>query len=333
VHTKRVIWLVVATSALALLTWTAFRVGTPAGAIDPSVAGKQPSAEASGAAPDAAAASASAPTPPEASTSIDRYTIPNLDNPQIAAEVEHGRAVVISAFAARDGERYQVNNLSLEFASLAKQAAAGDLMAARTLFESLERCDSGSAREHRWLEHNINSHLRDLAKGKPETGPRRVMHEASIANAIEAYRRCAGVTDEQLATRGRWNTQLAEAGDIPARFRFMDYGRPTENWREDHQQRLEQFKQQAWRYLEIELQAGNPLALEHMGHYYANPRITQRDPFKMYMYWYAYAQTPETPAHMSTYMGLNTAAASLTAEQIAEAERQGRALYERCCKR
>jgi hypothetical protein len=32
-------------------------------------------------------------------------------------------------------------------------------------------------------------------------------------------------------------------------------------------------------------------------------------------------------------MGLNTAAAALTPEQIAEAERQGRALYERCCKR
>jgi hypothetical protein len=205
-------------------------------------------------------------------------------------------------------------------------------MAARTLLESLSRCE-GAARTPDNLERRVNVHYRDLAQPKPSNHPLRVMHEASIARAIDDYRHCAGVTDEHLASRGRWVAQLAEAGDAIGRFQYHDYARPTDNWTDDFQDRFREFQQQAWRYLEMELEAGNALALSHMGHYHANPRVTRRDPFKMYMYWYAYAQTPETPGHQGTYMGLNTAAAALTPEQIAEAERQGRALYERCCKR
>ena len=328
--TKRVIWLAVATLVLAALTALAFAIRRSDEALNFDAVAASPSHHAAGEPERANAAATPEATPPPA-PALDRYTIPNLDNPQIAAEVERVRGIVRGEFAARDGERYQVNNLSLEFASLAKQAAAGDLMAARTLFESLERC-SRAARTPVWLERNINNHLRDLAKGQPGTGPRRVMHEASIAGAIENYRRCAGVTDEQLETRGRWITQLAEAGDAFAHFQFQNYAMPTEHWAEDYPARFQRFQEQAWRYLEMELRTGNALALMHMGYYYANPKIAP-DPFKMYSYLYAYAQTPERPGHQGIYMGLNTAAASLTPEQIAEAERQGRALYERCCKR
>jgi hypothetical protein len=283
--------------------------------------------------PSSAAESPATSTEPAPSQATDpsRYEIPNLDDPQIAQEVAYVRAMVAKQFGAREGQRYQVNNLSLEFASLAKQAMEGDLLAARTLFEDLERC-SHAARTRQRLDNKIAYHHRDLAQAKNSNAPRRVMSEASIAGILDEYRHCAQVTDEQLASRARWGKQLAEVGDTMARLQYQDYAKPKDVWALDYNERYEQYKKQAWQYLEMELAVGNSAALAQMGTYYTGYAAGDRDSFKHYMYLYAFAQRPDLHPYHFAYKGMETASRYLTPEQIREAERQGLALYQQCCR-
>jgi hypothetical protein len=258
--------------------------------------------------------------------------VPNLDNPVVAEAVQYARNLTASQFSARPGERYRVNNLSLEFASLAKQAGEGDLVAARTLFESLERC-AHAPRDPEQLRRELKYHARDLNRPRNPDQPYDAGSEASIAMNLEAYRRCSGVTDEHIASRARWGTQLAEAGDWAARVQYQEFGYPTKYWEDDYEQQLKDYRDQSWRYLDQRLQSRHVDALAHFGHFYMANKATPRDYFKAYVYMYAYVQQPGLSAYDSNYMGLRTASNHLTPDQIAEAERQGRALYLQCCQR
>jgi hypothetical protein len=319
--------MVVLVAALAWLWLGARRSpSTPAESASAAAPRNTPSSSAAG---SPATSNEAAPNPaPDPS----RYEIPNLDDPQVKAAVQWARDMVAKQFGARAGQRYQVNNLSLEFASLAKQATEGDLKAARTLFESLDRC-SRAARSAVWLERGLAHHYHDLAKPRDTSKPYDGRSEASIAMNLEDFRRCNGVTDEHLASRVRWGKQLAEAGDYTARRTYYQYGAPKDIWELDYDQRFNQFRDQAWGYLQEQLDGGDYIALDHMASFYANRLTDYRDAYSEYVYLFAYAQAKDSFARYSANARMAVIIEELTPEQVAAAERQGLALYQQCCRR
>jgi hypothetical protein len=231
--------------------------------------------------------------------------------------------MIASSFGGRAGERYAVSNLSIEFADLSKRAAEGDLAAARTLFEELQACAPATARSPQAAMALMERHVARRRQGEHRGA------DGSIVMARAMLQRCSGITDEQLATRARWGERLASAGDRLARLQYVDYAVPSAT-SPDYPQRLAEAAARARSFLDPLVASGDAQALFAYGHYWNANRLVPRDPYRAYVHLHAYALAgiPEAHPAFSQLAALGT---QLSAEERSTAEREGLALYTKCC--
>jgi hypothetical protein len=230
-------------------------------------------------------------------------------------------------FRDRPGERLAVANLAVAFGDLARRAEAGDLEAARALFEDLRSCTT-SPRDAASYERRIANEKARYA----ERGGSGEQHAITLAVTAELYRHCAGVTEAQLQQLGRYGQQLADAGDVNARLGYLWDARPQAG---DGRlaERLPPFRERGLQYLRTELDRGNPRALFSLSSAYADPGLGIQDPRRQYVYGYAYAQTPGLNPYDAVYVGLADLEQRLSSADIAALQREAIALYLKCCGR
>jgi hypothetical protein len=89
----------------------------------------------------------------------------------------------------------------------------------------------------------------------------------------------------------------------------------------------------ARRYLELERDAGNRAALYELSRYWGDGVLVPRDVYRQYVYLYADAQYAPPVIIGRTYAALQRIVGELTPTQRDNAEREGSALFARCCKR
>ncbi len=241
-------------------------------------------------------------------------------DPTTAAMVLHVEETTSGLFAGVPGERLPVANLARQFAELAAKARDGDLTAARALYNAAKECK----RSPRTPE--------DLAKRTMhdgESGP-----EIAAGDAIQRrrYTFCSGATDEMLASVPRWAEQLADAGDPVAQLQYqndvaLDGSDPA------YQQQLNRARERAMSYLQQQLQGGNPQALFSLQSYYSANRLVSRDPYRAYVYGWAYvlAMGERLPPAHAAFLGLASAETQLTAAQLESARSEGVMLQKKCC--
>ncbi len=250
-----------------------------------------------------------------------------------AADIESqrkGREAIGKSFTGRPGETYTVQNLAAEFASLSQQAKAGDLVAARTLFEGLDNCATAPhtlKRMQKMMDITAASDAKALAQGR-STGSDPVASQALIQ---ERFRRCGGLGEEHLLARREFGQLLADAGDEFARLQYQYWAMPTPEAPE-YPARLADVRAQTTRYLDEELARGNSRALRSYASMHTTNLLGVEDAYRRYMYGYAYAQTPGLRSGDIVYFSLAAAESQMTPEQVARAQREGIALFNDCCR-
>jgi hypothetical protein len=242
-----------------------------------------------------------------------------------------GREAIGKSFTGRPGETYTVQNLAVEFASLSQKARSGDLIASRTLFEGIVKCDGAPhtlKRMQRMQAITAADDARAAAEGR-SSGSDPVASQTSIE---ELFRRCGGLDEDHVLARAEFGRQLADSGDEFARLQHQEWALQSVEG-PDYAGQISEVRTQSARYLDEELARGNSRALSWYASLHTSPRLGAVDPYQGYLYSYAYAQTPGLPAGHVTYFALAAAEAQLTPEQVARAQREGVALFNRCCRR
>lgn len=236
-------------------------------------------------------------------------------------------------FAGSPGQRYPVSNLQAQFADLARNATAGDLIAVRTLNRALRVCD-GAPRN-----------AEDLASAErkfEDPNFRFSKYTAQGAEVLAAkkslYLHCGALTDEQRKSRADWTRILADSGDSQARLEYYRVAQPDGMDMTDYSQRHEQFVEEAQRYLNAEIESGDPLALSAMANAYMPNAVSGRaapfeqNPALAYAYFYAYSLSSEGREYTDINAGiLAQLEPLLSPDEIEEARTTGTQIMNRCC--
>jgi hypothetical protein len=127
-----------------------------------------------------------------------------------------------SPLAEIPGKTYPVSNLNAEFASLSDKAAHGDLIAARTLADALQKC----ANVPKSVDE-LDKEIADATRPNLDPGWAEFL-QSGLGYKRQLFGQCQGTTPTQIATRGKWVGILAEAGDSEARLIYAGTARPTD---------------------------------------------------------------------------------------------------------
>lgn len=240
-----------------------------------------------------------------------------------------------SPLAEVPGKTYPIRNLADEFASLSDKAEHGDLRAARTLVNSLRICS------------DVPKTFEELDKAtahanRPNLAPNwAVLEQYELADKKSLFDQCAGTTPEEIATQAKWIELLAEAGDAEARLQYVWAARPTDDRAADFEKQQADYKEKAVKYIQNEIDAGNPEGLLAMAFQYEGIQINSGgqslralyapDSVKAYSYLYAYALTSDD-ASSREITTLASLQGELTPAQLQMAIAAGNQIYDKCCK-
>ncbi len=254
--------------------------------------------------------------------------------PMSAHDIESqrkGREAIGKSFTGKPGQTYTVQNVAVEFESLAQKARAGDLLAARTLFEGLANCETAPLNFKRMQQMQAitaEGDARAAAEGRSsDSDP-----VASQTAIEERFRRCGGLGEDHFLARAEFGRQLADSGDEFARLQYPEWAMPKVE-DPDYVAHVADVRTQTSRYLDEELARGNARALRSYAVMHSSPGLGAEDPYRRYLYSYAYAQTPGLSPGDVTYFALAAAESQLNPEQVARAQREGVALFNKCCRR
>ena len=263
-------------------------------------------------------------------------------NAQPSSTSNQGTANSASSFPLAEipGKTYPIQNLASEFASLSGKAEHGDLKAARTLAQALQTC-SGVPKTFEELDKAVaNANRPNLAPNWAD------LEQYDLAYKKSLFNQCVGTTPEEVATHAKWIGLLAEAGDAEARLEYVAAARPTDYMAADYSKQLDDYKKNAPRYIQSEIDAGNPNGLLTMALQYEAFQFSSQnsdgtignagplfapDPVKAYTYFYAYALSGGD-ANNSTVTILASLQGQLTPAQLQAATAAGTQIYNKCCK-
>lgn len=227
---------------------------------------------------------------------------------------------------AEPGLAYEVTNLAVQQESLLRAAQDGDLVAARTLHRALRTCPPFMPRNESELEQ-----LRNQIDLGARSNFRRTGEPAEQGHSrLNAYMNTCGFLPSALQDQEySLIAQLAEAGDSDARLEFPFLADRIDGRAPNASAVREAHPQLALHYLETELASGNALALRAMARSYQEGVLHRRDPVMAYAYLYAATLAPGD--HRVLLETLPARAASLSADQLASAQRLAQEIYQRCC--
>jgi hypothetical protein len=231
------------------------------------------------------------------------------------------------------GKTYKVDNLAMEYRKFASSAGNGDLVAARTLYKSLQVCESAPKDEAALSD--LSAKTKDpnsIFSQLPGGTDRYLSYQRSLLN------HCGVLSNEQRDFLTKWTSQLAEAGDSDARIKFARIAQPKDFEKIDFQEKRSAFIERAKRYLDDEIDSGDATALSAMAQAYMRPIINgnttpfEVDPAMAYQYYYAYGMTSEAAPYAQSITNILARLESqLSAEQINEARDKGLEIYNSCC--
>ncbi len=239
---------------------------------------------------------------------------------------------------------YAVRSLDSDFARLKAMSDAGDLDAARALVASLKRCrDSGAP------EIQLRRARRHLATASDPA--RKQELESVIAHEQRIVDLCGGNAVDYTDQLPGIARRLAESGDSKARIEYLWDGQSSDYLAENFDEERANFRADAKRYLEAEIDAGNADALLAMAQGYMPTVVSGRatpfdaDPNTAYTYYYAYAMLHPPEPNVVQYLpdgtqqvdssleaALTRFESRLTPEQIAAAREQAARLAQ-CCRK
>lgn len=256
--------------------------------------------------------------------------------PRLTSKQRTTNSASSSPLAEIPGKTYPIQNLASEYASLAGKAEHGDLKAARTLVSALQTC-SGVPKTLEELNNAVeNANRPNLAPNWAE------IEQHDLAEKKSLFYQCAGTTPGQVATRAKWIGLLAEAGDAEARLDYVWAARPMDDKLADYDQQLADYKANSVKYIQSEIDAGNPDGLLAMAFQYEGMAINSGgvirtpvvapDPVKAYMYTFAYALSNGGTDSDTTISTLSYLQNQLTPAQLQSATAEGTRIYDQCCK-
>lgn len=210
-------------------------------------------------------------------------------------------------------------------AVLQPRAEAGDNEAAFYLFVKIEGC-------RYQLYHGRNSGGGNGTGGQARPAP-------TAGDDVEAQLiartppECHGLTLQDYRNNVRWLEQAADSGIAMAQ---LSYARNAEAVIGNSSQMLSDpekvvaYRRKAMHYMQQAAAGGSIEGLMSLSDAYHYGVVTRRDPIRAYAYYHALGLTD--PRFISERR-MGAYADQLTPEQLALATRQGRGIYDACCKR
>jgi len=248
-----------------------------------------------------------------------------------AADPPHsGRPSVSASKKARSTGNYSIRNIAVEYPLLAKLAEDGDQTASRTLFHDLTRCRVAPR-----TRDDLDRGIADLRQRATEDLGLKEGADTSAAYLQANFELCNGVSDQQLASRAKWNALLAASGDSDARLRFAFINIPDEPQRADYSEEVAVYASTAHQYLNDEIEAGNADALLSTSLAYSRPNVVGQhsafpeDDELAYQYLFAFSLSPGNQEPQLAQLA--KLESKLSGEQIQQAQQAGSELYKQCC--
>jgi len=236
-------------------------------------------------------------------------------------------------FAEIPGKTYQVASLAGQFDELARKAKAGDILAARTLYNALNQCETSPISEQDLWDQ--------IAKADDPKYPYAEMAgsaEQYYWNQVSLFKHCGDLSSKQRLSARDWLSTMAENGDKEARVKYVITGKPKDLAMVDSQEQWDRYVADSRRYLEEEIGSGNADALESMGLGYSqlvandNSMPFGDDPLSAYKYIYAYTLASSNSIEVGNMIPLlDKLGSRLTLEQIEMAKGEAEKLAKRCC--
>lgn len=236
-------------------------------------------------------------------------------------------------FAEIPGKTYRVTSLAGQFEDLARKAKAGDIMAARTLYNALNQCETSPISEQDLQDQ--------IAKADDPKYPYAEMAgsvEQYYWNQISLFKRCGDLSSKQRLSARDWLSAMAENGDKESRVKYVITGKPKDLAMVDYQEQWDSYVADSRRYLEEEIGSGNADALESMGLGYSQLIANDHsmpfgdDPLSAYKYIYAYTLASSNSIEVGNMIPLlDKLGSRLTLEQIEMAKREAERLAKQCC--
>ncbi len=199
---------------------------------------------------------------------------------------------------------------------LRPRAEAGDAEAALAIYMKLSACE-------RVIEREISD---------AEMEAYRKMGAASglMENALQQLKECGGA-QKLLDEQGKWLEQAAEAGVAEAQLLFAAdvkavLGAESDMLRDPR--KVQQYKVKAVRYLSKLAKGGNVEAMLSLAGTYDNGILSDRDPFRSYVY--SRAAQLAVPELIPTNL-VEMRRRKVPVDQWSRAEQAARRFYSQCC--
>jgi hypothetical protein len=141
---------------------------------------------------------------------------------------------------------------------------------------------------------------------------------------------CSAFSDAELSSSTKWLAQAAAAGNPEAKLAYIDNARPADANSPNFWQDTRDFEDTAKRYLNDELNAGNPKALFSASMNYAQGGLFDPDASKELAYLYAYSLATNTTSG-PIFDRLQTLSNAIPPSLRPPAMREGETLYQQCC--
>lgn len=204
------------------------------------------------------------------------------------------------------------------------RAKEGDLVAMKELYRGFQRC-RGVPRTQTGVEE-----LAKLGAGVGSEGESDVQTARSFLARTSAL--CARMGPNLAQEQYLWLRAAAGLGDIEARLDFVRLGAPQDASVSGYADRLSEYRRLGAQILDEEISNGNLEALGVASMSFGPDRLFRPDDVKEYAYLYAYSLS-SSRTDEALFRRLASLHDRLDSVSLANATKQGEAMYFNCCRR